>query len=722
MTSEREEKAAITRQRLQLRRNGFHPIPVNGKAPSGVKGWQTKTNSNDSEIAGWVEPGFFPDHLNTGILTADTPAIDIDLDEIDAADAIEQLIRDAFAEHGTVLTRFGREPRRAVLFRTDAPFKKLVLNLIAPNGKTGQKIEIMANGQQLVVNGIHPDTRAPYRWYGGEPGQVKRDALPLLNEADARDMLFRFAELLCKEHGYTLADAPRPARSEGNGATDWGFFLDNLIDHDSDTPFAQSLLRSGMHDGAAVNFMRAAVERLPEDGSGRKQRRLAEIPAMVSSARRKLGAAAVDNVVPMAARRGVDDHLRSIAHTAMVNAAAKAEPPPWHQDPRPDPQAAEATEILKINAEPYLWRDPKTIPLRGWVYGRRYLRENVIETVAPGGAGKSTLIVVEALAMVSGKTLLGVKTPDKLKVWYWNLEEPKVEIERKVQACALQYGLTEDDISCRLFVNSGRDTPLVIAHATREGFVLARPVVEALIAEIARLKIDVIVVDPFVSCHRVPENDNSAQDMVVKEWARIASQTKCAVHLVDHTRKMAPDEQVTTQSSRGGKAKTDACRGVWVVNPMTEQEAEKAGVEHRRFYFRMYDDKPNLHPPMDERAEWYKLVSVDLGNGPPDAYGDSVGVVTKWSWPDMLAGVSGTDFDKAAAAIRSGRWRDSPQAKDWVGHPIAAALELNLEDKFDKAKVKALVKLWIGAGSLVVVEEKDASRRPRNFIRVADDV
>jgi hypothetical protein len=50
-----------------------------------------------------------------------------------------------------------------------------------------------------------------------------------------------------------------------------------------------SLLRTGMSDGAAVNLLRAQVERRQDADPDRKRRRLREIPAMVSSARAKLG-------------------------------------------------------------------------------------------------------------------------------------------------------------------------------------------------------------------------------------------------------------------------------------------------------------------------------------------------------------------------------------------------------------------------------------------------
>ena len=131
----------------------------------------------------------------------------------------------------------------------------------------------------------------------------------------------------------------------------------------------------------------------------------------------------------------------------------------------------------------------------------------------------------------------------RLRVWLWNLEDPQEETQRKVQAAAAHYGLTAEDIGNRLFVDSGRDQPLVIAtDDPGRRHVIVRPVVDRLVAEIIDKQIDVLIIDPFVSCHEVPENDNTTQDMVVKEWGRVAELGNCAVHLVDHTRKMGSRE------------------------------------------------------------------------------------------------------------------------------------------------------------------------------------
>ena len=151
---------------------------------------------------------------------------------------------------------------------------------------------------------------------------------------------------------------------------------------------------------------------------------------------------------------------------------------------------------------------------------------------------------------------------------------------------------------------------------------------------------------------------------------------------------------------------------------MTSAEGEKAGVENHRLYFRILPDT-NLARPLD-KSDWYKLVSIDLGNGPNG--GDSMGVVTKWEWPDPLAGMTVADFDKVTAVIRAGKWRESPQASKWVGKAVAEALDLNAENRADKAKIIGMLKAWRSAGSLIVVEDKDENRIMKKFIEVKEDV
>lgn len=373
---------------------------------------------------------------------------------------------------------------------------------------------------------------------------------------------------------------------------------------------------------------------------------------------------------------------------------------------------------VNVRAAPYAWTEPGDIRPRERLHGNHLFRGHVSATVGAGGLGKSSLVATEALEMVSGVSLLGGIAPDQLRVWYINLEDPHDEIARHVQATAQHFDLTSDDIGDRLFVTSGRDQPLVIAEIEDRQAVICNSVVEILIEELKDKAIDVLVIDPFVSCHKLPENDNNAIDMVVKEWGRIADRAECAVHLIHHVRK--GEQEVTVESARGGGAFGDGCRSVRTVNRMTEADAKKCGVDNRRLFFRVIVDKGNLSPPA-EKSDWCKLVSVDLGNGVFGSPGDSIGVVTRWQWPDWLDGVTGDDFNKAAASIRAGRWRANSQSDDWVGVAVAKALALSLAMKQDRAKVVGLIKLWKASGALVEVTRQDEHRKDRKFVEVAED-
>ena len=409
---------------------------------------------------------------------------------------------------------------------------------------------------------------------------------------------------------------------------------------------------------------------------------------------------------------------RGIPERESVSAGGQSSDNVIHGDFNPNPKPG--YQPTPIHATPYVWTDPASIPQREWLYGRLLLRKFVSATISPGGIGKSSLIVAEALAMASGKDLLGVTPDECLRVWVWNLEDPLEETQRKIQAAALHYELGPGDIGDRLMVDSGREQKLVIATTTRDGAVIVQPVVDSLVDEIIKHKIDVLVVDPFVSCHEVAENDNSAMDMIIKEWGRVAERGNCAVHLIHHTRKpLGAEGETTTESSRGASSQTDGCRVVRPINRMTEKEATAAGVENRRLYFRTLHDKANLQPPV-EKSDWYKLESVELGNGPMGLPGDSIGVVTKWAMPDALAGMTAADFDKVASVIRGGKWRHNPQAAAWVGKAVAEALDLDIDNKTVKAKIKRMLGVWYAARSLVIVDGVTEKREPRKFVEVAE--
>lgn len=366
---------------------------------------------------------------------------------------------------------------------------------------------------------------------------------------------------------------------------------------------------------------------------------------------------------------------------------------------------------------PFVWRDPALMPMRDWLYGRHLIRRFVSCTVAPGGLGKSALLISEALAMVTGRPLVGTRPDQPLKVWLFNGEDPLEEMERRVMAACLHFGLCREALEGSFFLDSGRDTPLTLAHQERAGLTIHRPLARHLIAAIKSRGVDVLIIDPFASSHAVNENDNMAINAVVKEWGVIADQAGCAIELVHHTRKGGPGQtESTVDDARGASALPAATRSTRVVNLMTKNQATQWDIEVRQAYFRIDSGKANMSAP-GRKPEWRRFVNVDLGNGPVGK-SDEVGVIEAWSPPAVFQGVTPVDTLAVQQKVAAGDWRSSPQCANWVGVAVAEVLGMSLGKTSDKARIKAMIEEWLRTGALVEEEALDDKRKPRPFVRV----
>jgi len=202
----------ITRYRKTLLAAGYAVVPVNGKAIH-LDDW-VNIRATPAIIDTWAITR--PDHLNTGVLCAGTPFVDIDVTDEEVAEEIEALFE---KELESSAVRIGLPPKRAIPFRTDAPFKKIATQFRAPNGLV-HKVEVLGDGQQIVVNGIHPDTHRPYRWHGHEPGpKLRREDLPLMTAERAAEFIAAAAAIM-EGHGWEKVG--RKAKGAANDGADHG--------------------------------------------------------------------------------------------------------------------------------------------------------------------------------------------------------------------------------------------------------------------------------------------------------------------------------------------------------------------------------------------------------------------------------------------------------------------------------------------------------------------
>jgi hypothetical protein len=691
----------------------------------------TQHRADPEDFPRWAGMG-----AGAGIITGDgLLALDADTLNERLAEAIRDVVRQRL---GDLPIRVGRYPKALYLLRVSGScaYRRIDFGEADAHGNF-ERVELLSDRKFFVAEGIHPKTLKPYTW---PKPLAPFDDLPVF-APEAIDALMEALR--------AVLPAASKVQVEGGG--------DAVVNQEAlrgdpaviakavrATPNTSALFPTREHYRDYGYAIKAAVpdEReafaLWAEWCDRWDEGTNEPGIMEADWRRmkppfRRGASWLYETAEKAsggAFTSVEAHFTPIEESA---------PSPFDTQARAGAADESAPQIA---ASPYTFPDPASMPKRQWIYGTHLIRKFVSATVAPSGVGKSSLVIGEALAMVSGKPLLGVQPKGQFRVWLWNGEDPLDELQRRVAAVMLHYGLTREDVGDRLFLDSGRHTEIILAKESRDGAVIAAPVVAALLETLRTNRIDVMQVDPFVSSHRVSENDNGAIDMVSKQWARIADATGCAVDLVHHVRKLNGAE-ITVEDSRGAVSLIATSRSARALTKMQKGEAARLGIESRwQRFFRFGDGKNNLAPPAGEGAlasGWMELVSVSLGNGEGDGLermmdGDSVGVVFARSVAEMEAegsasvvealggAAGGVDLRQVALeAVREGGGlfrRDIRAGDAWVGAPIARAMRLDVADKTDRGRINALIAAWLRDGTLQEVTRPDAKRMLRTYVEV----
>jgi RecA-family ATPase len=409
---------------------------------------------------------------------------------------------------------------------------------------------------------------------------------------------------------------------------------------------------------------------------------------------------------PAVSRNGAGWHIRSYGVNERLpetDDAPLLAPDAPKEDVRDE--APKAPFVLR----PFKLIDGTTLPPREFLFGRHYQRRTVSGTVAPGGTGKSSLVMVESIAMATGRNLLDEEIGERVRVWYHNGEDNMTELERRVLGICQHYNIPQEELPGWFFMTSGNEVPLRVAESWNQVRLNTdHRLVKCITEAIGDNKIDVCALDPLVTLHGVRESDPGQMDSVIRIFTRIADTQNCAIDLSHHTRKLASGstaDDYTVDDMRGAKAISDAMRAVRMLNVMSPKDAENAGLMEleRTNYFRIDRAKANYSGPA-KTATWRQFTNVDLPNG------DGVGVVTPWLFPGQdgppspekleaerkaehvfleilrrlsLAGVFVNDRGTHNAPHVFAKEREAKMAK--VGK---AALDAAMRRLFDKGKIR----------------------------------
>ena len=365
-----------------------------------------------------------------------------------------------------------------------------------------------------------------------------------------------------------------------------------------------------------------------------------------------------------------------------------------------------------IKAVPFVPFDPAQLAAREWLYDGHYQRGVLTATIGTGGGGKSSLSLVELIAMCTARNLLGEQPLERCKAWYHNAEENLTEIYRRIAAICQHYKIEQSELVDWLFITSGIEMPIKIATTQRGRLVIEEDAARAIIRTIADNDIGVVCFDPLIAHHTGTENVTGDMDQVCREFARIANVTNCSTDLVHHTRKPAPgQEELSVADSRGAGAVKDAVRSMRVLNTMTKTEADQLGLDDvdRRLHFRVDNGKANMTPP--SAAAWYKFTSIDIPNG------DNVGVVTEWVYPaEVVTDIPDAVCTQIQTEVTKKEYRGAARSPDWVGHLVARVLKISTAKKSGKGAVNRALEALYNKGVITAADGDTGRHKVRIVI------
>jgi hypothetical protein len=297
------------------------------------------------------------------------------------------------------------------------------------------------------------------------------------------------------------------------------------------------------------------------------------------------------------------------------------------------------------------WDPDELPPPRQKLLEDSFCKEFVSGVISPGGIGKTTLRILQALALTCGRVdaqgrgISGEIVYVRSKVLLLCLEDSPKEVERRVRAMCKRYDIPLSDLKGWLYVDT---TDKKLATADQRAGLQRGELAKGIRGAVKRRNLDLVIIDPLIDAHELDENTARDMNYVCSLLVRMCIELSIAVDLPQHTRKgaVSPGDP---DNSRGSTAIQGKSRLNYTLMQMSVKEAEQFGIpeEDRKLYVRLDSAKVNIAPP-SRKARWFKLSGEKLGNGTalyPE--GDWIQVIEPWE-PPAIAEIGGSDEDLEA--------------------------------------------------------------------------
>ncbi len=183
------------------------PIKPYGKYPN-KKGWP-QLRATLQDVESWASSRYYG---GLGVLGEFNPGIDVDVQD---REVVQKVVKWCRENIGISPIRTGNAPR--VLIPCTAPTGGLGPDSSAKYEDdlgVSHQVDVRAAGQQWVAYGMHPKTKKPYEWEGGELHETDSDLLPVLT-GEKITALFKYFESIAPDTWLKLSKGRLRARSGG---------------------------------------------------------------------------------------------------------------------------------------------------------------------------------------------------------------------------------------------------------------------------------------------------------------------------------------------------------------------------------------------------------------------------------------------------------------------------------------------------------------------------
>jgi phage/plasmid primase-like uncharacterized protein len=202
---------------------------------------------------------------------------------------------------------------------------------------------------------------------------------------------------------------------------------------------------------------------------------------------------------------------------------------------------------------------------------------DVAQVVAPGGTGKTTLLIYESIHIALGRPLWGLDVKSTGWTLYITAEDHREQLLARLREILKTMDLTPEArtvalAGLRIWDVTGESLKLIRAD---NGNMVLTDLADSIVTAYRDSRPAIVIFDPLISFGASEQAVNDNEQALITAARRIVKGLDCCVRLVHHTGKGNAREGTLDQySGRGGSALADGSRMTTVLQAWKQGESE----------------------------------------------------------------------------------------------------------------------------------------------------